>query len=167
MGLLQAYGVDEIRDPQHIGVHGGRYLFVLKNGSTTGTTIGPKSSMNPSAPTMIPASSTLPPRSLSCPMTGYMFSDAGDSSGSIVLTRDSRLVGILTGGAALRTGPTSRTSPPTGGLSSRSRPSTPAASSKGHPVGMSRARQARRAADFFSADLSLLSLPLPSPPRFT
>ncbi|KAG2070519.1 hypothetical protein BDR04DRAFT_1054093 [Suillus decipiens] len=36
-GFLQD---DEIRNPQHLDVHGEKCLLVLKNGSTTGTTVG-------------------------------------------------------------------------------------------------------------------------------
>ncbi|OXV12223.1 hypothetical protein Egran_00016, partial [Elaphomyces granulatus] len=42
-GLLQAFGVtkdDEIRQPQHLDVHGEKALLVVKNGLTTGTTVG-------------------------------------------------------------------------------------------------------------------------------
>ncbi|KAN0077810.1 hypothetical protein V8E54_006114 [Elaphomyces granulatus] len=42
-GLLQAYGVvkdDEIRNPQHLDVYGEKCLLVVKNGLTTGTTVG-------------------------------------------------------------------------------------------------------------------------------
>ena len=41
-GLLQVYVVvqdAEIRDPQHLGVHGEKCLLVVKNGLTTGTTV--------------------------------------------------------------------------------------------------------------------------------
>jgi hypothetical protein len=43
-GLLQAYGIvqdDEIRQPQHLDVRGEKALLVVKNGLTTGTTVGP------------------------------------------------------------------------------------------------------------------------------
>jgi len=42
-GLLQAFGVvkdHEIRQPQHLDVHGQKVLMVVKNGLATGTTIG-------------------------------------------------------------------------------------------------------------------------------
>ncbi|CUS10824.1 unnamed protein product [Tuber aestivum] len=42
-GLLQAFGVvkdHEIRQPQHLHVHDQKVLMVVKNGLTTGTTIG-------------------------------------------------------------------------------------------------------------------------------
>jgi hypothetical protein len=42
-GLLQAFGVvkhEEIRQPQHLDVHGERALLVVKNGLATGTTLG-------------------------------------------------------------------------------------------------------------------------------
>jgi hypothetical protein len=56
------------------------------------------------------------------------FSNPGDS-GSSILTRDGRIVGILTGGAGPPTRPTSRTSARTGGLRRRLRTNTLAASS--------------------------------------
>jgi hypothetical protein len=31
---------DELRQPQHLDVHGEKTLFVVKNGLTTGTTVG-------------------------------------------------------------------------------------------------------------------------------
>jgi hypothetical protein len=42
-GPLQAYGVvqdNEMRDPQHLDVHGEKCLLVVKHGMATGTTIG-------------------------------------------------------------------------------------------------------------------------------
>ena len=48
-GLLQAFGVvkdDEIRRPQHLDVHGEKALLVVKNGLTTGTTIGCANGLN-------------------------------------------------------------------------------------------------------------------------
>jgi len=41
--VLQAYGVvqdDEICNPQHLDINGEGCLFIVKNGLTTGTTVG-------------------------------------------------------------------------------------------------------------------------------
>lgn len=108
-GLLQAYGVvqdDEIRNPQHLDVYGERCLLVLKNGSTTGTTVGRANGLE--SFTRIYDEYGINHTSIEIAVMPYdktrKFSDAGDS-GSIVLARDGRIVGIVTGGA----GPTDRT----------------------------------------------------------
>ena len=108
-GLLQAYGVvqdDEIRNPQHLDVYGERCLLVLKNGSTTGTTVGRANGLE--SFTRIYDEYGINHTSIEIAVMPYdktrKFSDAGDS-GSIVLARDGRIIGILTGGA----GPTDRT----------------------------------------------------------
>ena len=108
-GLLQAYGVvqdDEIQNPQHLDVHGERCLLVLKNGSTTGTTVGRANGLE--SFTRIYDEHGINHTSIEIAVLPYdktcKFSDAGDS-GSIVLARDGRIVGILTGGA----GPIDRT----------------------------------------------------------
>lgn len=109
-GLVQACGVvqdDEIRDPQHLDVHGEQCLLVVKNGSTTGTTVGRANGLE--SFTRIYNNYGIKRTSIEIAVLSYdskrgKFSDAGDS-GSIVLARDGRIVGILTGGA----GPTDRT----------------------------------------------------------
>ena len=107
-GLLQAYGVvqdDEIRNPQHLDVYGERCLLVLKNGSTTGTTVGRANGLE--SFTRIYDEYGINHTSIEIAVMPYdktrKFSDAGDS-GSIVLARDGRIVGIVTGA-----GPTDRT----------------------------------------------------------
>ncbi|KAG7094922.1 hypothetical protein E1B28_005728 [Marasmius oreades] len=103
-GLLQAYGVvqdNEIHNPQHLDVHGGKCLFVVKNGLATGTTVGCANGLE--SFTRIYNDYGIEHTSIEIAVLPYnkmrgKFSDAGDS-GSIVLDRDGRIVGILTGGA--------------------------------------------------------------------
>ena len=103
-GLLQAYDVvqdDEIRDPQHLDVHGEKCLLVVKNGSTTGTTVGRANGLESFTRTYDDYG--IQHTSIEIAILPYdkkhgKFSDAGDS-GSIVLARDGRILGILTGGA--------------------------------------------------------------------
>ncbi|KAG0133745.1 hypothetical protein HOY82DRAFT_516867 [Tuber indicum] len=109
-GLLQAYGVvqdDEIRNPQHLDVHGEKCLLVVKNGLATGTTVGRCNGLE--SFTRNYSDYGINQTSVEIAVLPYdkthgKFSDAGDS-GSIVLARDGRIVGILTGGG----GPTSET----------------------------------------------------------
>ncbi|KIY44819.1 hypothetical protein FISHEDRAFT_77229 [Fistulina hepatica ATCC 64428] len=109
-GLLQAYGVvqdDEIRNPQHLDVYGEKCLLVVKNGLTTGTTVGRVNGLE--SFTRIYDDYGIEHTSIEIAVLPYdktrgKFSDVGDS-GSIVLARDGRIVGILTGGA----GPTDET----------------------------------------------------------
>jgi hypothetical protein len=109
-GLLQAYGVvqeDKIRDPQHLDIHGEKCLLVVKNGSTTGTTIGRANGLESFI--RIYDDYGIEHTSIEIAVLPYdkkhgKFSDAGDS-GSIVLARNGGIVGILTGGA----GPTNET----------------------------------------------------------
>jgi hypothetical protein len=109
-GLLQAYGVvkdDEIRNPQHLDVYGEKCLLVVKNGLTTGTTVGRTNGLE--SFTRIYSEYDIKQTSIEIAVLPYdkthgRFSDPGDS-GSIVLARDGRIVGILTGGA----GPTDET----------------------------------------------------------
>jgi hypothetical protein len=109
-GLLQAYGVvqdDEIRDPQHLDVHGETCLLVVKNGLTTGTTVGRANGLESFTRTYDDhgiQQTSIEIAVLPYDKTRGKFSDAGDS-GSIVLARDGRILGILTGGA----GPTDET----------------------------------------------------------
>ncbi|KAG0642415.1 hypothetical protein HOY80DRAFT_881744 [Tuber brumale] len=109
-GLLQAYGVvqdHEIRDPQHLDINGLKCLLVVKNGLATGTTVGRANGLE--SFTRFNNDYGTENTSIEIAVLSYgkgqgQFSDAGDS-GSIVLARDGRIVGILTGGG----GPTERT----------------------------------------------------------
>ncbi|KAH0551399.1 hypothetical protein GP486_007386 [Trichoglossum hirsutum] len=104
--LLQAYGVvkdAEIRDPQQLDVHGEKCLLVVKNGLATGTTFGRTNGLE--SFTRVYRGHSIEHTSIEIAVLPYdkkrgKFSHAGDS-GSIVLTRDGRIVGILTGGAGL------------------------------------------------------------------
>ncbi|EIW79463.1 hypothetical protein CONPUDRAFT_125778 [Coniophora puteana RWD-64-598 SS2] len=103
-GLLQAHGVvqdDEMRDPQHLDVHGEKCLLVVKSGSATGTTVGRVNGIE--SFTRVYDDYGIGHTSVEFAVLPYdrmrgSFSDAGDS-GSVVLARDGRIVGILTGGA--------------------------------------------------------------------
>lgn len=103
-GLLQACGIvqdDEIRNSQHLDVHGEKCVLVVKNGLTTGTTVGRTNGLDSFTRTY--AEYGVKQTSIELAVLPYdkthgKFSDAGDS-GSIVLARDGRIVGILTGGA--------------------------------------------------------------------
>ena len=109
-GLLQAYGVvqdAEIRNPQHLDVYGEKCMLVVKNGSTTGTTVGRANGLE--SFTRIYGGYGIQFTSIEIAVLPYdkthgKFSDNGDS-GSIVLARDGRILVILTGGA----GPTNET----------------------------------------------------------
>ncbi|KAM5532548.1 hypothetical protein V8D89_013754 [Ganoderma adspersum] len=109
-GLLQAYGVvqeHEIRNPQHLDANGDKCLLVVKNGLTTGTTAGYVNGLESFVyryPEYGINQTSIEIAVVACDRTHGKFSDAGDS-GSIVLARDGRIVGILTGGA----GPTNET----------------------------------------------------------
>ncbi|KAI0261162.1 hypothetical protein BC834DRAFT_925619 [Gloeopeniophorella convolvens] len=102
-GLLQAYGVvqdDEMRNPQHPDAHGEKCLLVVKNSSTTGTTVGRTNGLE--SFTRINDEYGIQTTSIEIAVLPYKargkFSGRGDS-GSVVLARDGRIVGILTGGA--------------------------------------------------------------------
>ena len=109
-GLLQAYGVvpdNEMRDPQHLDVHGEKCLLVVKHGMTTGTTVGRVNGLE-SFTRMYPYLG-IHHTSMEIAVLTYgrphgEFSGLGDS-GSVVLDRIGRIVGIITGGA----GPTDKT----------------------------------------------------------
>ncbi|KAI0801514.1 hypothetical protein C8Q74DRAFT_1401040 [Fomes fomentarius] len=109
-GLLQASGVvqdQEIRNPPHLDVNGEKCLLVVKNGLATGTTVGRVNGLESFTRTYDEYG--IQQTSLEIAVLAYdrahgRFSDAGDS-GSIVLSRDGRIVGLLTGGAG-RTGET-------------------------------------------------------------
>jgi hypothetical protein len=109
-GLLQAYGIvqdREIRNPQHLDVNGEKCLLVVKNGLTTRTTVGRTNGLDSftrSYPEYGIKQTSIELAVLPYDKRHGRFSDAGDS-GSIVLARDGRIVGILTGGS----GPTDET----------------------------------------------------------
>ncbi|KAF8874483.1 hypothetical protein BD779DRAFT_1703538 [Infundibulicybe gibba] len=103
-GLLQASGVvsdDEIRQPQHLDIHGEKALLVLKNGMATGTTIGRVNGL--SSFTRVYTDYGIERTSMETAILPYdnkrgPFSAPGDS-GSIILDRAGRIVALLTSGA--------------------------------------------------------------------
>jgi hypothetical protein len=102
-GLLQAYGIvqeDELRNPQHLDVYNKKCLLVVKNGMTTGTTFGRvngfESFVRHYPPYGINETST-EIAVLKYSKDHPRFSEPGDS-GSIVLDRTGKIVGVLTGG---------------------------------------------------------------------
>ena len=103
-GLLQAYDfvrAAEMRNPQQLDVHGEKCLLVVKNGLTTGTTVGRVNGLESFRRVYEEDGSSH--RSLEIDVLPYdkrhgKFSDAGDS-GSVVLDRGGRIVGIITGGS--------------------------------------------------------------------
>ncbi|KAI0292289.1 hypothetical protein BC826DRAFT_1019683 [Russula brevipes] len=109
--LLQAYGVvsaAEISNPTHLDANGQPCLIVVKNGGTTGTTLGCANGL-PSVQRSIRDHGTIKQDSLEIAVVFYgkghgKFSDPGDS-GAIVLTREGKILGMLTSGA----GPTDET----------------------------------------------------------
>ncbi|KAJ3765416.1 hypothetical protein FB446DRAFT_698295 [Lentinula raphanica] len=102
-GLLQAYGivpVHEIRKPQHLDSNGEKCLFVLKNGLATSTTFGRTSCMRSFTRTYYQGMELTAMEIAVLPYSNKEgpFSAPGDS-GSIVLTRDGHILGMITGGA--------------------------------------------------------------------
>ncbi|KAH8916651.1 hypothetical protein BT69DRAFT_1287548, partial [Atractiella rhizophila] len=106
-GLLQALGVvpeAEFHNPQDLDVHDMKSLLCVKNGRSTRTTFGRVNGLQSIARHYNKYG--IHQDSLEVAVLGYnvsgfkhsKFSDAGDS-GSIVLGRDGRIIGILTGGA--------------------------------------------------------------------
>ena len=113
-GLLQAYGIvpeAEMRNPQYLDVHGEKCMLVVKNGLKTGTTVGRVNGLE-SFKRTYKEYGIIEQTSIEIAVLSYnktnktrdRFSDTGDS-GSVVLARDGRILGILTGGA----GPPNRT----------------------------------------------------------
>ncbi|KAG7451365.1 uncharacterized protein BT62DRAFT_927053 [Guyanagaster necrorhizus] len=105
-GLLQAFGVvkdDEIRQPQHLDIHGEKALLVVKNGQTTGTTIGRVNGLE--SFTRVYTTYGVKYTSIEVAILPYTdndklrgpFSAPGDS-GAIILDRAGRIVALLTGG---------------------------------------------------------------------
>ncbi|KAJ3486272.1 hypothetical protein NLI96_g4344 [Meripilus lineatus] len=103
-GLLQASGVvqsHEIYNPTNIDANGEKCLLVVKNGLATGTTIDRASGME--SLTRIYTERGHKKTSIDFAVLPYgrrtgPFSTAGNS-GSIVLTRDGGILGMITGGA--------------------------------------------------------------------
>ncbi|KAI0345010.1 hypothetical protein BDW22DRAFT_1405842 [Trametopsis cervina] len=91
-GLLQACDFvpeAEFHSPQHVDTHGKKCLLVVKNGLTTGTTVGRDNGV-------VRISTEI--AVLPFDRDRRQFSDRGDS-GSVVLDRKGRIVGLLTGGS--------------------------------------------------------------------
>jgi len=110
-GFVQAYGVvsaADISKPKHLDSNGEPCLFVLKSGRTTDMTFGCANGLE-SVRRSYPEFGIDQADSLEIVVVhnskGYgKFSEAGDS-GSIVITREGEILGMLTGGA----GPTKET----------------------------------------------------------
>jgi hypothetical protein len=112
-GLLQASGTvpaEEIMEPKQLDAYGEKCLFVVKNGLATGTTVGRLMGMESFTRIyddehgtketsvqigVLPYGRREGPFSMNPP-----FSAPGDS-GSIVLTREGGIVGMLNSGAGL------------------------------------------------------------------
>lgn len=103
--LLQAFGVvsaAEISNPPHLEANGQQCLIVMKNGGTTGTTVGRANGLE-SVKRTYPEYGIVKQDSLEIAVVYYgkghgRFSDGGDS-GSIVVSRDGKILGMLNGGA--------------------------------------------------------------------
>lgn len=109
-GLRQACGVvqdNEMRDPQHLDVHGEKCLLVVKHGMATGTTVGRVN--GPKSFTRIYTYRGINLTSMEIAVLThgqpYGKSSSRGDSGLVVLERSGRIVGIITGGA----GPTDKT----------------------------------------------------------
>jgi len=91
-GLLRIRGVvplDEILRPKHLDAKGDPAMAVIKNGRTTGTTVGWMSSLK---------SLVRYYKFINVPYDNKdAFSDEGDS-GSVIVERGGRAVAVLTGG---------------------------------------------------------------------
>ena len=100
-GLLQACGViqlDDIHNPKHLDANGEQCLLVVKNGLTTGTTIGRVLGME--SYTRVYKEYNIDKTSIEIGVLPYgnmkgSFSAPGDS-GSIVLDRSGGILGMLT-----------------------------------------------------------------------
>ncbi|KAI6163349.1 hypothetical protein EDD17DRAFT_1776098 [Pisolithus thermaeus] len=103
-GLLQAFGVvqaDEIYNPKHLDANGEHCLLVVKNGLATGTTTGRVMGME--SFTRVYDEYGIKGTSMEIAVLPYgsmngPFSAPGDS-GSIILDRSGRILGMVTGGA--------------------------------------------------------------------
>ena len=133
-GLLQAFGVvkdNEIHQPQHLDVHGEKALLVVKNGLTTGTTIGRVNGLD--SFTRVYPNYGIEHTSIETAILPYnnkrgLFSAPGDS-GSIILDRAGRIVALLTGGGGTTDGTDVTYGTPYWGSRSRSRRPSPTATS--------------------------------------
>jgi hypothetical protein len=90
----------EIRQPQHLDANGEKALLVVKNGSTTGTTIGRVNGLD--SFTRVYSNYGIEKTSIETAILPYdkqrgAFSALGDS-GAIILDRAGRIVALLTGG---------------------------------------------------------------------
>lgn len=102
-GLLQANGVvkdKEIRSPQQLDANGYKCLHVVKNGRTTGTTVGRVNGLDSSTRVYTEygiEQTSVEVAVLPCDRKRGAFSAPGDS-GAIALERGGGIVGMLTGG---------------------------------------------------------------------
>ena len=112
-GLLQASGVvehKEIRSPQQLDANGYKCLHVVKNGLTTGTTVGRVNGLGSFTRVYTEygiKETSIEVAVLPCDRKRGAFSAPGDS-GAIVLERGGGIVGMLTGGGGV-TGETDTT----------------------------------------------------------
>ncbi|KDQ53029.1 hypothetical protein JAAARDRAFT_61589 [Jaapia argillacea MUCL 33604] len=103
-GLLQAFGViqpEEIRNPKQLDANGEECLLVVKHGLTTGTTIGRVTGMESFTRNFNEYGTKETSMEIAVLPYGNIngpFSGPGDS-GSIVLDRKGRILGMLNGGA--------------------------------------------------------------------
>jgi len=103
-GLLQAFGIiqpEEIRNPKQLDANGEECLLVVKHGLTTGTTIGRVTGMESFTRNFNEygiKETSMEIAVLPYGNTNGPFSAPGDS-GSIVLDRKGRILGMLNGGA--------------------------------------------------------------------
>ena len=103
-GLLQAYGVvsdAELRAPKHLDANGYECMLVVKNGMAAGRTVGRANGLESFTRTFCQYG--IKQTSVEFAVLPYdgkrgAFSQPGDS-GSVVLARDGRIVGVLTAGA--------------------------------------------------------------------
>ncbi|KAH9890582.1 hypothetical protein C8Q73DRAFT_747444 [Cubamyces lactineus] len=102
-GLLQAHGVvkdKEIRSPQQLDANGYKCLHVVKNGLTTGTTVGRVNGLDSFTRVYTEygiKETSIEVAVLPCDRKRGAFSAPGDS-GAIILERGVGIVGMLTGG---------------------------------------------------------------------
>jgi len=93
----------EMRNPQNLDFHNVQTLLAVKNGRTTGTTFGRVTGLE--SITRVYTDHNISEKALEYIVCGYdtktgrndKFSESGDS-GSMVVGRDGRLIGMLTGG---------------------------------------------------------------------
>lgn len=109
-GLLQLRGVvseDELRRPRMLEKNGEPCLFVIKNGSATGVTIGRATGIESFVREYDTHPHNYAIRSTSMELAIYSYSkrdgpfSARGDSGSVIADPNGRVVGILTGGAGI------------------------------------------------------------------